>query len=88
MDKEKRLYLCSICDGMTPLVMQKDRLSGGVQHNYAECQCCKGKTTHSYTDQHIRGLLAKQKRTLPGIKKEKLAQKIISEMNELRKKYE
>ncbi|MFI3616437.1 hypothetical protein [Enterococcus avium] len=88
MSNDKQLFLCGICGKMTPLVMKKEHLNGGVQHYYAECQLCKGKTTHSFTNQHIRSMLAKQKRTLPGIKKEKLARRIINEMNELRDKYE
>lgn len=88
MGKDTKLYLCSLCGGMTPLVMKKDYLYGGIQHNYAECRVCKGKTTHSYTDNHIRVLLAKQERTSPGSKKEKLAQRIIKEMNQLKARYE
>lgn len=88
MTQDDKLYLCSMCEELTPLVMEKERLHGGVQHNYAECKACKGKVTHSYTDKHIRSMLAKQRKTIPGPKKERLAQKILEEMAALKARYE
>lgn len=84
----ENLFQCGMCGELTPMVMKKNRMHGGVQHNYAECQSCKGKVTHSYTDKHIRGMLAKQRKLPPGLKKERLAQKILDEMDRLKGRYE
>lgn len=88
MANKEELFQCSMCGELTPMVMKKDRLHGGVQHNYAECQACKGKVTHSYTDKHIRGMLAKQRKLPPGLKKERLAEKIHIEMEQLKLRYD
>lgn len=84
----ENLFQCNMCGELTPMVMKKDHLHGGVQHNFAVCQSCKGKVTHSYTDKHIRGMLAKQRKLPPGPKKERLAQKILVEMDQLKDRYE
>ncbi|MEO1768276.1 hypothetical protein [Candidatus Enterococcus ferrettii] len=88
MTKDNELFLCSMCEELTPLIMRKERLYGGVQHNYAECQSCKGKVTHSYTNKHIRSLLTKQQKNSAGPKKDKLAHKILTEMEQLKSRYE
>lgn len=88
MTKDNELFLCSMCEELTPLILRKERLHGGVQHNYAECKACKGKVSHSYTDKHIRSMLTKQRKTLPGPKKELLSQKIMQEMAQLKARYE
>lgn len=87
MRKGDQLYLCSMCNEMTPLNVKKKRLAGGVQHNYAECESCGGKVTHSYTDKHVRSMLAKQRKTPSGPKKELLGQKIMEEMAQLKARY-
>lgn len=88
MGKKNQLYLCNMCNEMTPLDMKKKRLAGGIQHNYAVCKACGGKVTHSYTDKHVRSMLTKQRKTPPGPKKELLSQKIMEEMAQLKARYE
>lgn len=88
MRQGNQLYLCTMCNETTPLVVKKKRLVGGVQHNYAECKSCGGKVTHSYTDKHVRSMLTKQRKTPPGPKKDLLGQKIMEEMTQLKARFD
>ena len=84
----KQLFQCSYCNELTPLIMKKDKLDEGVQHNYAECKQCKGKVTHSYTNNRIRSLMVRQQHTKQSKKKGELAELILKEMDALKKNYE
>ncbi|MGM0169841.1 hypothetical protein IGI39_004002 [Enterococcus sp. AZ135] len=84
----EQLFRCCYCEKLTPLIMKQDKLGDSVQHNYAQCNHCKGKVTHSYTNKHIRGLLFRQRNTKPGKKKEALAEQILNEMDVLKAQYE
>lgn len=83
----EQLFKCGFCDELTPLIMRKDKLGEGIQHNYAECKHCKGKVTHSYTNKRIRGLMVRQQHTKQGKKKVELAELILKEMEELKEAY-
>lgn len=86
------LFQCGLCDDLTPFVQKTDKLENAVHHTYAECQCCKGKTTICYTNKHIRALLLRQKNTKASQKMSKkkleLADTIQAEMRALQKEYE
>ena len=84
----ENLFQCGLCGNLTPFVQKTDKLENAVHHTYAECQCCKGKTTICYTNKDIRKLLYKQRNTKPGKKKEALANQIQSEMRALQNNYE
>lgn len=86
------LFQCGLCSELTPFVQKTDKLENAVHHTYAECRCCKGKTTICYTNKHIRALLLRQKNIKPSkeTSKKKLdfADKIQAEMKALQKEYE
>lgn len=86
------LFQCGLCGELTPFIKKTDKLDNAIHHTYAECFCCKGKTTICYTNKHIRSLLLRQRNTKASKKMSKkkveLADKIQAEMRALQKEYE
>lgn len=84
----EQLFECGLCGELTLLIRKSEILSDGIKHEFAECEKCKGKSTIMYTNNHIRGLLALQRKTKPGNKKVELADKINKEAENLRTEME
>lgn len=88
----QHLFQCGMCNELTPFIQKTDKLDNAVHHTYAECFCCKGKTTICYTNKHIRALLLRQRniKASKKISKKKLelADQIQTEMRALQKEYE
>lgn len=82
------MVTCGKCGKSTPLMIQTEKVSYGIEHTYATCLACTAKTTVCYTDAHIRKLMQLQKVARPGADKDARMQQILAEQNALRDRVE
>lgn len=86
--KKKQQVTCNSCDKLTPYVVKKQKLFGEFERIYAECQNCDYQKTVYYTSKKLRKLLTKQQKETDISKKQLLTEKINSEMELLKNKFE
>lgn len=84
---DNSLFQCNECKKMTPIVRKVDKLDGGINHEYAECQLCGYKATYHYSDKKLRNLHFKLRNTKHQKKRQALMREVETYTNELNLKY-